>query len=426
MELDNNEGLFDLDKYKKQKKDSDKLKNVIPPKHQVHLRTILCSATIETIHKKDEKNNKKSKKSNQKQLNTEDGDIVNMQNLMKNIKFYNKLIYVGINYKNLETSDKGNQELSHTETNILPEKLELDCYKCEAVIKDYYLFHIMKENENKSVIVFTNSISHTKKLFSIFSFFDFKLTVLHSKMQQKQRIKNLERFKTKQKNILFCTDVGARGLDIPLVDLVVHYHIPKTTEMFIHRSGRTARASMEGKCTSLISEAELKSYKKIMKDLKFKEFGMKTLSVVQLEKYKSLFDYAKKVEKDEHSIKKQTREKQWFEKKANECEMIFDDEEMNDNGENEIEQKYLNKKRKQIQKVKINDKKVFHKINNFNIKRTSFITPDLAAKLNNLISDDSIKDINLTRAIFEANSDAESFRNKGKQRKKRYIRRRKK
>jgi mannose-6-phosphate isomerase-like protein (cupin superfamily) len=61
------------------------------------------------------------------------------------------------------------------------------------------------------------------------------------------------------------------------------------------------------------------------------------------------------------------------------------------------------------------DKKVFHKINTFNIKRTSFITPELAAKLNNLISDNSMKDINLTKAIFNAKTDAESFKNKGKQ-----------
>lgn len=420
------ENVLNFDELKKNKKDSERFTKVIKPKQQAHLRTILCSATLEQIHKSEEKDKKVKNKKNKdisKQLNTESGDIINMQNLMKNIKFYNKLIYVGINYNTKSDNSSKDHSNSITESNVLPEKLELDCYKCEAVFKDYYLFHILKENENKSIIVFTNSISHTKKLFSIFSYFDFKLNCLHSKMQQKQRIKNLERFKTKQKNILFCTDVGARGLDIPLVDLVIHYHIPKTTEMFIHRSGRTARASQEGKCTSLISESELKLYKKIMKDLKFKEFAMKTLNVGQLEKYKSLFEYTKRVEKDEHSIKKQNREKQWFQKKANECEMIFDEED--DGNENLIEEKFLNKKRKMIQKGNIKNKKVFHKINTYNIKRTSFITPELAAKLNNLINESSIKDINLTKAIFDANSDAESFRNKGKQRKKRYIRRKK-
>lgn len=417
------EDVMDFDKFRKQKRQDEKFTKEFTPKHQVSLRTILCSATIEKIHKQEESKHKKSNKSKANQVTTETGDVLNMENLLKNVKFYNKLIYVGINYNNANNLESKSE--SQNESNILPEKLKLDCYKCEAVFKDYYLFHILKENEKKSIIVFTNSISHTKKLFSIFSFFDFKLTVLHSKMQQKQRIKNLERFKTHQKNILFCTDVGARGLDIPLVDLVLHYHIPKTTEMFIHRSGRTARASTEGKCTSLISEAELKLYKNIMKDLKFKEFPMKTLNVAQLEKYKSLFEYTKKIERDEHTVKKQNREKQWFEKKASECEMIFEDDDRDDRQDEEKEQKFLNKKRNLMHRENIKDKKVFHKISASNIKRTSFITPELAAKLNNLISDDKMRDINLTKAIFDANSDAESFKNKGKQRKKRYLRRRK-
>lgn len=244
-------------------------------------------------------------------------------------------------------------------------------------------------------------------------------------MQQKQRLKNLERFRDKKINILFCTDVGARGLDVPLVDLVIHYHIPKTTELFIHRSGRTARAGKEGKCISLISEAELNLYKKIMKDLKINEFAMKTLNVIQLEKYKSLFECAKKVEKDEHSIKKKNREKQWFQKKAQECEIEFEDEDdFDDNNDYETQNKMLNRKRKFEAKEKIQNKKVYHKIISNNIKRTSFLTPDLVQKLNNFLQDDKLKNVNLTQAIFEANKDAESIRYKEKQRKKRYQRRR--
>jgi superfamily II DNA/RNA helicase len=52
------------------------------------------------------------------------------------------------------------------------------------------------------------------------------------------------------------TDVAARGLDIPFVEQVVHYHIPNTVEQFVHRSGRTARAQREGLCLSLVSPQE--------------------------------------------------------------------------------------------------------------------------------------------------------------------------
>ena len=343
------------------------------------------------------------------------------------MRFYNKLIYVK-NIAQNENEEFVEEEDHQKKSNMLPERLELDCYKCESSIKDYYLLHLLREYEGKSIIVFTNSISHTKKIFSIFSFFDFKLTVLHSKMQQSQRIKNLDRFRNKESNILFCTDVGARGLDVPMVDIVIHYHIPKVTELFIHRSGRTARATKEGTCISLISEAELSLYKKIMKDIKVREFGMKTLNVMQLEKYKSLFEFTKKVEKEDHTIKKKNRERMWFEKRTNECEMIFDEDDydLDVRDEEEIErEKFLTKKRKQMQKTSFQDKKIFNKITTSNIKRTSFMTPDLVAKLNTLMSNQSMQDLNLTQAIYEANQDAQAFRYKGKQQQKRYQRRRK-
>lgn len=69
---------------------------------------------------------------------------------------------------------------------------------------------------------------------------------LHSQLQQRQRLKNLDRFKANAQSILLATDVAARGLDIPAVDHVIHYQIPRTADGYIHRNGRTARASRDG------------------------------------------------------------------------------------------------------------------------------------------------------------------------------------
>ena len=74
----------------------------------------------------------------------------------------------------------------------------------------------------------------------------FNAISLHSEMQQRQRLKKLDKFKSRKVNILVCTDVAARGLDIPLVENVVHYQIPKNIDTYIHRSGRTARIGHEG------------------------------------------------------------------------------------------------------------------------------------------------------------------------------------
>ena len=53
-------------------------------------------------------------------------------------------------------------------------------------------------------------------------------------------------FKSHAQSILLATDIAARGLDIPLVDHVVHYQIPRTVDTYIHRNGRTARAQRSG------------------------------------------------------------------------------------------------------------------------------------------------------------------------------------
>jgi len=279
-------------------------------------------------------------------------------------------------------------------------------------------------------MVFSNSISHTKKLHSVFSLFDnFKLSVLHSKMQQSQRLKNLERFIKGVNNILFCTDVGARGLDIPSVDIIIHYHVPKMTENFIHRSGRTARANKDGKSISLISEDELVLYKKIMKDIKISEFAMKVLNLAHLDRYKSLFEFAKKIEREDHIFKKEKREKQWYAKTSDQCDMILDldNEEMNesDDGEKAKPSKMLGKKKKSDLVNKFKQKRVYQEIIASNIKRSSFLTPEMVGKLNSVMGDEKLKDVNLTQTIFEANKDAQSFRFREKQRKTRHVKRRK-
>lgn len=86
-------------------------------------------------------------------------------------------------------------------------------------------------------------------------------------MAQKQRLKNIDRFKNNPLGLLVATDVAARGLDIPLVQHVIHYQVPRTTENYIHRSGRTARANNEGIAVLIMDTSEIKYYKKLYEDL---------------------------------------------------------------------------------------------------------------------------------------------------------------
>ncbi|CAI0374682.1 unnamed protein product [Linum tenue] len=73
-----------------------------------------------------------------------------------------------------------------------------------------------------------------------------KCEALHGDISQMQRERTLAGFRDGQFNILVATDVAARGLDVPNVDLIIHYAIPNSTETFVHRSGRTGRAGKKG------------------------------------------------------------------------------------------------------------------------------------------------------------------------------------
>jgi len=103
---------------------------------------------------------------------------------------------------------------------------------------------------NGQTIVFTQTKADCNSLLLSEKMAKKQIEVLHGDIPQNQREVTLKRFKEKKFNVLCATDVAARGLDIPSVDLVVQVEPPKEAETYIHRSGRTARAGKNG--TSII------------------------------------------------------------------------------------------------------------------------------------------------------------------------------
>ncbi|ANB14659.1 Mak5p [Sugiyamaella lignohabitans] len=155
--------------------------------------------------------------------------------------------------------------------------------ECGAMEKDLYLYYFLLTYPARS-IVFVNSIDTVKRLVPFLKELGLPSLGLHSDMIQKQRLRSLERFKANDKSILVATDVAARGLDIPLIDHVVHYHLPRTADMYIHRSGRTARAGNEGVSLLLCSPDEasgplIKLKRALYKDNATNKTAMKTFEV---------------------------------------------------------------------------------------------------------------------------------------------------
>lgn len=138
----------------------------------------------------------------------------------------------------------------------MAESLKESIVECGAMQKDLYLYSLIMQNPNAKTLVFTNSISAVRRLTPLLQNLNQPAVALHSTMIQKARLRSLEKFSS-QRTILVATDVAARGLDIKGIDLIVHYHVPRTADMYIHRSGRTARAENAGRSIMLCSPDEV-------------------------------------------------------------------------------------------------------------------------------------------------------------------------
>ena len=84
----------------------------------------------------------------------------------------------------------------------------------------------------------------------------FKVAGIHGDLNQSDRFRNLEAFKTGAATVLVATDVAARGLDIPAVKLVINVTFPLTVEDYVHRIGRTGRAGAEGHAITMFTEQD--------------------------------------------------------------------------------------------------------------------------------------------------------------------------
>ena len=130
--------------------------------------------------------------------------------------------------------------------------------ECGAMEKDLYLYALLLQYPKSRTLVFTNSIASTRRLASLLQNLGLRPFALHSEMPQKARLRSVERFadSATTSSILIATDVAARGLDIPSVDLIIHYHVPRAADTYIHRSGRTARGELSGTSILLSSPEE--------------------------------------------------------------------------------------------------------------------------------------------------------------------------
>ncbi|KAG6035477.1 ribosomal RNA processing protein [Claviceps citrina] len=129
--------------------------------------------------------------------------------------------------------------------------------------KDTYLIHLANELAGKSTIVFTRTVWEAQRVAILLRALGFGAIPLHGQLSQSARLGALNKFRSGTRDILVATDVAARGLDIPKVDLVLNFDLPQDSKTYIHRVGRTARAGKSGIAISFVTQYDIEIYQRI-------------------------------------------------------------------------------------------------------------------------------------------------------------------
>lgn len=138
--------------------------------------------------------------------------------------------------------------------------------ECVGQDKDTYLYYLLLRYQGRT-LVFLNAIDGVRRLVPLLLLLGIPAYPLHGQLQQQQRLKNLDRFRRASHAVLLATDVAARGIDIPGVDHVVHFQIPRSADTYVHRAGRTARAGHTGVSVALIEPNELRLWRDLWRTL---------------------------------------------------------------------------------------------------------------------------------------------------------------
>jgi ATP-dependent RNA helicase DeaD len=147
-----------------------------------------------------------------------------------------------------------------------PSKLKQVYYDVSKNLKLSLLVHLLQEEESDLVMVFCNSRKNTDFVAKNLKVNKVSAIAIHGGFTQNKRTNTLKLFNDAKARVMVCTDVAARGLHIDNVTHVYNYDIPKDTNDYIHRIGRTARAGEKGKVINILCEYDYDNFSKVLRE----------------------------------------------------------------------------------------------------------------------------------------------------------------
>lgn len=146
---------------------------------------------------------------------------------------------------------------------MLVDNISQIAIETKEAMKSECVARIIKKENAKSTIVFTNTKKKTIDVFKYLKAQGFKAQMLNSDIDQKERNKVIKSLKEAKLDVVVATDVLARGIDVKDLELVINYDIPQDNEYYVHRIGRTARTGKSGVAYTLFTGKQIEHLKEI-------------------------------------------------------------------------------------------------------------------------------------------------------------------
>lgn len=161
-----------------------------------------------------------------------------------------------------------NAKTVSVQPNVDPKKLKQIFYDVDTNKKFSLLVHLLKEDKDHHTMVFCSTRRNSDFVADNLFKLGIKAKAIHGGLVQNKRTRIINEFQKKEVNVLICTDVAARGLDIKGVSHVYNYDLPRETKDYIHRIGRTARAGKEGIAINILSSRDHNNFGKVLQENK--------------------------------------------------------------------------------------------------------------------------------------------------------------
>ncbi|KAF8095430.1 hypothetical protein N665_0332s0013 [Sinapis alba] len=210
---------------------------------------------------------------------------------------------------------------------ILAPKIEESFIRCEEEDKDAYLYYILSVHGQGRTIVFCTSVAALRHICALLKILGVDVCKLNADMKQQARLKAMDRFRASENGVLVATDVVARGIDIKNVRTIIHYQLPHSAEVYVHRSGRTARAFADGCSIALIAPNDSSKFYTLCKSFSKESVKIFPLDSSLMPAVRKRLSIARQIDQIERKGSRERVDRTWLEKHAELMELELDEDE---------------------------------------------------------------------------------------------------